>query len=203
MTLSPRNHDGLTDFQQGNYLAVRELFDEHYSLLTDFANQLIVHEAEAHFIVQETFIKLFLMRNRFNTMADLKAFLYITVRNTCFAYIRAEKAEAPAADISWLQLALIATTRFDDEAVRLAALGHLQQQVLLLPEPEQTVFRAVYCDRLTIPAAAEQLGLTPVAVSQHRINAIRLFREQLAATDMFAIPLFIYFIAVYCGAESL
>lgn len=203
MTLSPRNHDGLTDFQQGNYFAVRALFDEHYSLLTDFANQLIIHEAEAHFIVQETFIKLFLMRDRFHKMTDIKAFLYITVRNTCLSYIRAEKAEAPAADVSWLQLALIATSRFDDEIVRLTALDHLHQQVMYLPEPEQTVFRALYYDRLTIPATAEQLGLSPVAVSQHRIDAIRLFREQLVATDMFAIPLFIYFVAVLCGEKSL
>jgi RNA polymerase sigma-70 factor (ECF subfamily) len=201
MTLSPRNHDGLTDFQQGNYFAVKELFDEYYSLLTDFANQLIIHEAEAHFIVQETFIKLFLMRDRFETQADIKAFLYITVRNTCFAYLRAEKPEAPAADISWLQLAMIASSRFDDDTVRSTALDHLHQQITYLPEPEQTVFRALFYDRLTIPAAAEQLELTPVAVSQHRIDAVCLFREQLVATDMFSIPLFIYFIAVFCGGH--
>ncbi len=202
MTLSPRNQDVLTEFKQGSYFAVSALYDEHYFLLTDFARQLIVQETEAHFIVQETLIKLFLMRDRFNTMADIKAFLYITVRNTCFAYTRAEQMEATAAEASWLEQALHTNARFDDEAVRLAALCQLQQQVMELPGPEQTVFRAIFCDRLTMPAAAEQLGLSPMMVSQHRINAIRLLRERLAAAELFAIPLFIYFVAVYCRHTS-
>ncbi len=190
----PRNHDSLTDFRQGSYLAVKELYNAHYSLLTDFANQLIADEAEAHFIVQDTFIKLFLMRDRFNSKEDVKAFLYLTVRNTCFNYIRAEKADAPVVGVSWLQEARQADSRYDDDAVRSAALHELQQQLLDLPEPEQAIFRLTCWERRTIPATAEELNLTPVAVAQHRMNAIRSLREQLIAADLFSIPLFIYFV---------
>lgn len=202
MTLSPRNQTAITDFQRGSYSAVKELYEKHYTSLIDFATQLTRNKTEAHKIVQETFIKLFGMRERFHTEADIKAFLYITVRNICFAYIKSEKENEPGAETTCDEQVLTATARYDEEAVRMEALQKMQNLVSDLPEPEQTVFRSVFCDRLTIPAAAEKLRLTTVTVTQHRINAIRLLRNSLLAADLFDIPLFIYFVAVFCS-ESL
>src|SRR5262249_53433786 len=87
----------------------------------------------------------------------------------------------------------------DDEETRSAILHKMHEQVAELPEPERTVFRLLLCDHVSIPAAAEQLRLTPVAVGQSRMQAIRLLREKLIAANLFIIPLFIYFVAVACG----
>jgi RNA polymerase sigma factor (sigma-70 family) len=196
MTLSSRNRPAIADFQGGSYSAVKELYDEHYDALVDFATQLIRNKAEAHHIVQETFIKLFLMRDRFDKEPDIKAFLYITVRNICFTYIKSEKDPGSDGDTNWYEQSLRATARFEEELPRTEALGNMQNQVRALPEPERTVFKTLYFDRLTIPAAAEQLELTPVAVTCHRIRALQLLRDSLIAADLFSIPLFIYFVAV-------
>ncbi|WP_166437100.1 RNA polymerase sigma factor [Niastella caeni] len=202
MTLTPRNRHGIADFKSGSYIAVKELYDEHYSPLVDFAGQLIINKPEAHHIVQETFIKLFLLRDRFDTEPDIKAFLYITVRNICFAYIKSEKEDETNREPHWYIQALKAVTRHDDENIRKEAICKIHNQVAGLPEPERKVFRSLFCDHLTIPAAAEQLGVTPVSVVQSRIQAIRLLREKLVAVDLFSIPLFIYFVAVSCGEKS-
>lgn len=196
----PRYRHGITDFQHGTYTAVKELCDEHYTTLVDFAWQLIKDRAEAHHIVQETFIKLFMMRDRFSTVADIKAFLYITVRNICFACLKSDKAENETADEpAWYIQALQTVARFDDEAVRLEAISQIHEQVSALPEPEKNCFRLIFYNRLTVPAAAEQLGITPVAVVQYRIQALRFLRVKLAAADLYSIPLFIYFTGVTCG----
>ena len=71
-----------------------------------------------------------------------------------------------------------------------------------LPQPEQTVFRTLFYDQLNIPAAAEQLKLTPVAVTKLRISAFRTLREKLVAANIFSVPLFIYFVAVFCGEQN-
>lgn len=205
MTLSSFHQNDIVDFQRGSYEAVRKLFDEHYDLLVEFAAQLIINNTEAHHIVQETFIKLFGMRDRFNTMTDVKAFLYITVRNICFTFIKMEKegpgAEQGAATVYTEQL-LSASAFVDDVETRSAILRKMHDQVAGLPEPEQTVFRLLLCDHLSIPAAAGRLQLTPVAVGQSRIQAIRLLREKLIAANLFSVPLFIYFVAVACGLKS-
>jgi RNA polymerase sigma-70 factor (ECF subfamily) len=200
MTLLPRNRHGIIEFQQGAYTAVKELCEEHYTTLIDFANQLIKDRAEAHHIVQETFIKLFMMRGRFSKDPDIKAFLYITVRNICFACLKSDRAEnETAGEPAWYIQALKAIARFDDETARLEALGQMHDQVASLQEPEKNIFKLIFYNRLTVPGAAEQLGITPVAIVQHRIQALRFLRLKLAAADLYSIPLFIYFVGVACG----
>jgi RNA polymerase sigma factor (sigma-70 family) len=206
MTLSPHNQQIVDEFQRGYFIAVKEMYDEYYSALVDFGTQLILNNAEAHHIAQETFIKLFQMRNRFNKLPDIKAFLYITVRNICFAYVRSEQANEPASatgsEAGWYERSLMATARFKDGAQREEALCRITKTVGELPEPEQTVFKTIFCNKLTIPEAAKQLKLTTVAVTQHRINAIRKLREELIKADLFSVPLFIFFVAVFCGRRT-
>lgn len=202
MTLSPRNRNVIDDFQRGHYAIVKELYDEYYASLVDFSVQLINSSSEAHHIAQETFVKLFQMRDKFDKLPDIKAFLYITVRNICFAYIRSENANMPGGEVTWLQQNVIATIRYEDGAEREEALYKMTDIVKELPQPEQTVFRTLFYDRLNIPVAAGQLKLTPVAVTQLRISAIRTLREKLVTANIFSVPLFIYFVAVFCGEQN-
>jgi RNA polymerase sigma-70 factor (ECF subfamily) len=202
MTLPFRNRNVIDEFHRGHYAVVKEMYDEFYGSLVDFATQLITNDAEAHRITQETFLKLFQMRERFDTLPDIKAFLYITVRNICFAFLRAEKENESGGEVTWHAQSLIATARFEDDALREEALYKMKGIVSELPEPEQTVFSALFLDRLTIPDAAVKLRLTPVVVGQRRISAISLLREQLVKAGLFSVPLFIYFVAVFCGAQK-
>lgn len=199
MTLSTRNPHAIAEFQSGSYAAVKELYDEHYAALVDFARQLILDKGEAHHIVQETFIKLFFIRDRFDKLPDIKAFLYITVRNICFAYTKTENEKESVGEPAWYVQALNSEARFDDEGARGEAVAKMHEQVAELPTPEKNAFMLVFYKRLTIPAAAEQLGITPVSAVQHRIQAIRSLREKFAAAGLYSIPFFIYFVAVECG----
>jgi RNA polymerase sigma factor (sigma-70 family) len=202
MTLSPRNRSVVDEFRRGHYAIVKELHDEYYASLVDFGSQLITNAQEAHHIAQETFVKLFQMRDKFGTIPDIKAFLYVTVRNICFAYIKSENANGPGDEVNWLAQDVTATLRYEDEAERREALTIMTEKVNELPQPEHAVFRSLFYDRLTITAAAEQLKLTPVTVTQRRISAIRILREKLVAHNLFSVPLFIYFIAVFCGGQN-
>src|SRR5690349_20603547 len=134
MTLLARNRNFVDDFQRGHFTVVKEMYDEYYPPLVDFATQLIRHDAEAHHIAQETFLKLFQMRNRFDKLPDIKAFLYITVRNICFAYLRSEKENEPAPEVTWYEQSLIATARYEDGALREEALGKMTRLVGELPQ---------------------------------------------------------------------
>jgi RNA polymerase sigma-70 factor (ECF subfamily) len=143
------------------------------------------------------------MRDRFDTEADVKAFLYITVRNICFAYIKQEKEEMPGEGAETENKPQIYSTAFtDDEATRAVVLQKMHEQVALLPDPEQTVFRLLFYDHASIPAIAAQLSSTPMAVGQNRVQAIRLLREKLIEVGLFTVPLFIYFVAIFCGNKE-
>lgn len=202
MTLSSRNQNVIDEFHRGSYSVVKEMYVAFYSSLVDFATQLITDNAEAHRIVQEAFLKLFQMRERFDKLPDIKAFLYITVRNICFAFLRAEKENEPGGEITWHEQSLIVTARFDDDALREEALCKITGMISELPEPGQAVFRSLFFDRLTIPEAAAKLRLTPVTIGQTRISAINMLRQQLVTAGLFSVPLFIYFVAVFCSEQT-
>ncbi|HEY1202062.1 MAG TPA: hypothetical protein VGE79_13815, partial [Niastella sp.] len=124
------------------------------------------------------------------------------VRNICFAFIKSENANGPGPEVTWFEQDVKTTIRNEDGAEREIALQQMAAIVKELPQPEQTVFNSLFYERLTIPATAEQLKFTPVTVTQYRINAIRTMREKLVAANLFSVPLFIYFIAVFCGEQN-
>src|SRR5438105_5864972 len=80
--------DIITGFQQGDSRAFDDLFDMFYPALCYFAERLIDNRQEGEDIVLDTFQKLYVRREHFETMPNIKAFLYITVRNTCLNYLR-------------------------------------------------------------------------------------------------------------------
>lgn len=196
MTVSLLNRDFIAGFQRGRYESVRELHNMYFATLVDFAGQLTRNKAEAHQIVLETFIKLFSMREQFNNMPNIKAFLYITVRNICFTYIRAENPESFAGNTDWFSGIQDTANRFNDEAARKAAIDKIFDEVSRLPEDCVYIFKQIFYRRLSIPVVAEQLGVGPVNVAKQRNKAIQLLRDQLVAAGLFAVPLFVYFLTV-------
>jgi RNA polymerase sigma-70 factor (ECF subfamily) len=201
MTVSPLTQEFIAGFHRGSYESVRELYHLYYSSLLEFAEQLTLNKPEAHHIVQETFIKLYLMRTEFNNVANIKAFLYITVRNICFNYIKSNEPEAAPAPTDWYAREHQLANKYNDEEVRNEAISRLFAEAEQLPEQYREVFGLIFCKRLSVPAAAAALQASPVTVAQDRIKAIRLLRERLFEKDLFSVPLFIYFLGIACSSQ--
>lgn len=194
MTVSPLDRDFLSGFPHGSYESVNELYHLYYAPLTEFAEQLITSNAEAHHIVQETFLKLYLLRGQFNNMANIKAFLYITVRNICFSYMKSEPADTANEQAGWATNESKLANRFNDETVRNNAVQQAHKEMEQLPASLRVILRLIFGRRLTVPAIAEELGIDAVTIGRERIKAIRLLREQLYAKDLFSVPFFVYFL---------
>lgn len=83
----------MSRFRQGDegaFEKVHELY--HYALLL-FAKGITRHDEDIKDIVNEAFGKLWKRREMFQTLTNVKAFLYITVRNDCISYLRQKKKE--------------------------------------------------------------------------------------------------------------
>jgi RNA polymerase sigma-70 factor (ECF subfamily) len=194
MTVSLLNRDFIARFQRGSYESVSELYHLYYADLTEFAGQLILNKAEAHHIVQETFIKLFMMRGQFDNSPNIKAFLYITVRNICFTFIKSEHPDVPSEQVNWYANEQQLANRFNNEAVRNEAVQQAYNVLEQLPDRLRAILLLIFSKRLTIPAVAEQMAMDSVTAAKERIEAIRLLREQLYTKHLFSVPFFIYFL---------
>jgi RNA polymerase sigma factor (sigma-70 family) len=199
MTVSPLNRDFIAGFQRGSYESVRELYHLYYASLIEFAEQLTGNKPAAHNIVLETFVKLFQMRNQFDNMPNIKAFLYITVRNIGYTYLHSEKKPDTESAVDWYAHEEENANRFNDDAIRAKAIEALCREVEQLPPASGRVFTLIFCKRVPVPAVAEQLDMDQASVVQQRIKSIQLLRDNLYQKALFSVPLYIYFLAIACN----
>lgn len=84
------NSSFMDAFKGGDNKAFQQIVIEYTKSLKTFAENLIKNSEEAEDIVSETFYKLYLRRNKFNSEDNIRAFLYIVVRNSCLNFIKQE-----------------------------------------------------------------------------------------------------------------
>src|SRR5688572_16033049 len=87
----PRPEDLVASFRSGDKWAMEYLYGLHNRTLCYFASNLTRDRELAEEIVSDTFVKLFRLRSNFDSHTNIRAFLYITVRNACFNAIRQSK----------------------------------------------------------------------------------------------------------------
>ncbi len=87
------NNDLIHGFRNGDEIAIRQLYNQHYRPLCYFSEKLINNKTEAEDIAVDTFLKLLNKRDDFETLADIKSFLFTATRNACFDFLRKIKRQ--------------------------------------------------------------------------------------------------------------
>lgn len=78
-------------FQAGDSRVFAYVYELHRSGLLALTAFLTGNEQAGKDIVQDTFIKLWVIRAEFNSLQNIEAFLRITARNACYDYRRSQK----------------------------------------------------------------------------------------------------------------
>jgi RNA polymerase sigma-70 factor (family 1) len=73
-------------FRNGDKHSYRSLFNRWYPVMCLFAKKIIKDYDDSEDIVQEVFIELWNQRSRFEGIEQLKAFLYLSVKNRCLNF---------------------------------------------------------------------------------------------------------------------
>src|SRR5688500_9112677 len=81
----------ILDFNQGDTHAFTSVFNTWYPTIVIFAEKIIGNQTEAEDLVLQVFVTLYNRRQQFNTEQHIKAFLYISTRNSCLNYLKAQK----------------------------------------------------------------------------------------------------------------
>jgi RNA polymerase sigma-70 factor (ECF subfamily) len=78
-------------FKKGDTQAFAYIYRLYYSRLVFFARALVGDAADAEDIVANVFIKLWQRHADFETLLNIKAFLYIAARNAAFDFLKYER----------------------------------------------------------------------------------------------------------------
>lgn len=196
-------YDFIAEFHKGSFCAIADLYREHHDQLYHFADQLIHHGQEAHDIVVDTFIKLMRRRLHFDNAINIKAFLYITVRNTCLGYLgyqqQQTKESVPVVYTPHIELD---DSHFEKASLRAAAIHNLYQVIEEMPVLTREVFKLLFIKNQLNTEVARQLGITAPEVLVHRTRVLHLLQEKLVQQGNWSVPLLIYFLAIECPEEK-
>ena len=165
-------------FNEGDARAMQAIYDMYFTHLFYFAYRITQNRAEAEDIAVVT-LEILLRRNTdFLTMPNIKAFLFITVRNKCLKYIDAEKRHRRSeTELSTLQ------DEKDDyvlaQMVRSEFLMEVYREIESLPPVRKKVFKLFYIDGLDSQEIARLLRMTPAAVYNNKLKALKQLRNVL------------------------
>ncbi|WP_205510138.1 RNA polymerase sigma factor [Longitalea arenae] len=176
-------NDIIVSFKKGSPDALQSLLKQFYNPLCLFAERLLADKAAAEDIVGESFIKLWHKRCDFETVQNIKAFMYITVRNACLNYLKQAKRDS----LSKKQLAYITGEKEEfvlNEMIRAEVLKELMHEINNLPEQCGKVLKLGYLEGLKNQEIAALLNISVHTVKNQKARAIQLLKLRLRDRDL-------------------
>jgi RNA polymerase sigma-70 factor (family 1) len=181
----PMEIDIIDTLKKGVPDALQSLLKQFYSPLCLFAERLVADRAAAEDIVGESFIKLWNKRGDFESMQNLKAFMYITVRNACLNYLKQAKRDS----LNQKQLAYLTGEKEEfilNEMIRAEVLKEIMNEINNLPEQCGKVLKLAYLDGLKNQEVAKVLNISVHTVKNQKARAIQLLKTRLRDRDIMA-----------------
>src|SRR5215831_4289447 len=161
----------ITQFQKGNREAFDSIYNTHYASLYYFAKRFVVDRQDAEDVVAETFIKLWRLRENFESAQSIKAFLFITCRNGCLDFLRADqRLNNNKKDFTYIAMQDSELTIAQDE-VKAELLKKLYEEIEKLPPKCKQIFKMAYFEGLKNDEIAERLQLHYQTVKNQKVRA--------------------------------
>lgn len=168
----------LAAFSEASPDALERVFDMYYQKMVYYAFRLINNMNESEDIVVDSLVRVFQKRRHFELLENLKAYLYVSVRNQCNDYLRRASSTRQIAG-ELLQHTIITDRPADSNMIMAETMGLIYHEIETLPSQCRTVVRLRIIDRHSIPEIAEQLGISSKTVSNQLSLGLKQLRSSL------------------------
>lgn len=165
--------------QAGDERAFTALFHYFYAALCYFSEKITGNRPAAEEIVGDIFMKVWQRHTAFEQLSSIKAFLYISVRNSSLNFLDKEsnqrKQEQSFADLSEpLEESVL------NEIIRTEVLNEIYQAIGDLPEECSRVFKLLYRENKKPKEIAMQLGISVSTVNSQKQRGLMLLKRKLS-----------------------
>ncbi len=182
-------------FRKGSRVDFQCVYEQYYDSIYTFAYNLVCNEAEAQDITTETFIKLWRLHENFESLNNIKAFLYVTNRNACLNALRfLQKQRLVHKEVLYL---IGQEKDIKNEMIDAEVFSELNKKIENLPDKCRKIFKLIYLNNLSTSEVAEEMGISNQNVLNQKARAIQilrsgLLRKSLLTTEL-CILLFLFF----------
>jgi RNA polymerase sigma-70 factor (ECF subfamily) len=162
-------------FQNGDMGAFNHVFNFFYKRVCFFAAG-IVNENCVEDIVQDAFVKLWERRDSFTNLNSIKAFLYLTTKNSC---INSYKHQKVVDKFESTQIETIEHSNIIHQLIEAEVLDEVQRAVEQLPPGYRKVVYLSYFEGLSNQETADYLQVSINTVKTQKVRSLRILREIL------------------------
>jgi RNA polymerase sigma-70 factor (ECF subfamily) len=184
-------HDLLIRLSKQDEKAFRQLYDNYRQKVYTFALRMLSSPEQAEEVMQETFLRLWKIKEKAADIKTLEAYLKATSRNLSLNQIRRREIEARADEHltrSWQEM----HNNTEELILINDSRKLLDQGMASLPARQKLVYQLCQQQGLSCEEAAAQLNLSPLTVKSHLQRAIRFLRDYLGKHPDMAVLFILY-----------
>lgn len=172
----------ISALKKGEKKAYEEIYSDYFGVLYHLCIQYLHQEKIAEEIVQDTFLKLWEIRDSLNDQINIRSFLYTITKNNCLNYLRNQKISMKHIEnIKYMEM------QFNYEA--LEKLGNyiqfeelkskIEEAINQLPDELTETFRLSRFEELSYREIAEKQNISVKTVEARISKALRILRVEL------------------------
>jgi RNA polymerase sigma-70 factor, ECF subfamily len=175
----------LSCFKEGNEFAFEKIFKADYNRIVGFCQQFIGDKDKSKSLAQEAFIKLWLNREKIETVNGIHSFLYTSAKTDCLNHLRHNKVVSNYQDkqlqLKESQLNSEILDTFDFNQIELTELERIiNLSISHLTEKCRLVFKLSRLEGKKNNEIAEELNISVKSVEANITRALKSLRLSLS-----------------------
>ena len=197
--------DLMCRFQQGDQTAYEELVNRYSVRLHRFLQRLVLNSAVAEELTQDTFLRVFLARERYQASATFSTWIYRIATNLALNWLRDSRHARQAASLEALtifgtRLQIPSPARTAEEnLLAMVNRDRIRMAIEALPERQRLAVILHKYEGMDYEAIARTLGCSVAALKSLLCRAYAVLRGRLTAEDEAQNSLPLYIEATYCS----
>ena len=165
---------------EGDEEAFAKLFHHYYTVLRPFVLKFTQSSSETEDILQETFIRIWLSRDKLPEIDNLQSWIFTIASRQCLMYLRKDLTNRRKKEASAWQQKANRVMETPADATEVAEITRIvAEAVNQMPPQRQRIYRMSREDGLKPAAIAEALDLSVHTVKNVLVTALKEIRDHL------------------------
>ncbi len=174
----------IINLKKGDKDAFKRIFEHYYPLFLSFARKMLKEDHVAEDIVQNVFMRTWVLRERLDEKRNMKNYLLVAVRNEIYYHLRSELKKRHEA---LHEEAAVSTFDINSSMSAKEMEAHIASIISTMPERRREIFEMSRNIKMSNAEIADKLGISIRTVEKHIENALSDIRRELPALSIFAI----------------
>ena len=164
------------------------IYYQYHKKIYTFSLRLLKSKQLAEEVVQESFLKIWLMGDALHKVSNVEAYLVTLARNRSLDALRRQQREAKAG-FTTAKLWTEEHNETEESIILNDTKELLQAGIELLPPQQKMVYQLCHHEGLKYEEAAEKLNLSPLTVKTHMQHALRFLRAHILKNSDMAVAI--------------